>query len=446
MSIPVIVTDQHRSDEELFLDLRVSASVIDQFVEQANEAIARQNGINPETTDDLARAVAEKLGDQVAVEVLANTVMNMAAPFGRSAVEGVQTVGSPRFIAHGKVRPGKDFEFTASWALLPRAELTSYDPVEFTAPAIGASDEDVDEAIQQMLAQQAQFVPTKDTSAIARGDVCKLSLHTTLKGTPVDGLCFDERVYTTGAGNMPDEFEDNIIGMKPGETKSFDFEGISKIGPDDEPIMDRYEATATVLSKLAPKSPELTDAWVAKNIAGCKTVEELRAQVAASIEGQQKDERRHYLNYLAASELAKRFEGHIPDAAYEAIREQLQAELDASAQAAHMSTEQFLQTQGMNEQQFGVRMILEAHDRLAQQIALDAYARHFGITVDEADLVEFYRVQAPKGQEQAYRQQVEGSGHAYLAREGALRLKTSDYLVAHATIHEGSPYEDGAEK
>ena len=114
--------------------------------------------------------------------------------------------------------------------------------------------------------------------------------------------------------------------------------------------------------------------------------------------------------------------------------------MDSRAKQAGLSTDAFLQQQGMNEQQFGVRMILEAHDRLAQSIAIDALARHLGLSVSEEDLVEFYRVQAPDGHADEYRRRIEGSGHEYLAREGALRLKTSDYLREHAIIHEGSPY------
>ena len=444
MAVPVIVDGQHRSEEELFCDLRVPADALPDFLEQASAAVAQRNGIDAGQDDSVA-ALAEKLGKQVVDELLASTVMNMAAPFGRTAVTDVFTVGMPRFIAHGRLEPGADFTFTASWALLPRAELSSYGPVEITAPAGEVPAEAVDAGIRQLLERGAQFVKSGEGGPVRAGDVIDLSMETTLHGKPVEGLCFPTRVYTTGAGNMPEGFENQVIGMEPGQTKAFDYEGIAEVGADGAPVMDTYHSTVTVRSKLERRVPELSDEWVAGNVEGCATVAELRERVAAELGPQADEERRHYLNYLAASELAKRFDGHIPDPAYEAVREQLQSELDAQAQAAGMSTEEFLRQQGMNEQQSGVRMILEAHDRLAQSIALDAMARHLGFTVDDADLEEFYRVQAPRGQERSYRRQVEGSGHGYLAREGALRLKTSDYLVAHATIHEGSPYgRDGA--
>ena len=439
MDVVVKVTGQQRSEDELFLDLELAAEQVAQFSEQAFSAIARERGIEVPAGSDVKAAVEEALSDKPVAEMAANTVMGMAAPFGRSSIEDVSTIGEPRFIAHGKLEDGKPFSFTASWALIPRAELSSYDPVEFNAPAGEVSEEAVDEEIRRILEQNASFAAAKDDGPIVLGDAVDLSLDTEYDGEKVDGLCFETRTYVTGAGNMPDEFESNVVGMRPGEEKTFSYEGITGVDEDGKAQYGDYTSTVAVRSKLEKHVPELDDAWVRANVNGCDGVEALRARVKERLAGQAGGERRHYLNYLAASKLAERFEGHIPDPAYEAVREQLQLELDESARAAGMSRDDFLQEQGMNEQQFGVRMILEAHERLAQSIALDALARHLGFGVSEEDVQAFYKVQAPAGHEDEYRRRIEESGHAYLARQGALRLKTSEYLVENAIIHEGAP-------
>lgn len=448
MDMPVKVTGQQRSEGELFLDMELAAGQVARFADQAFSAIARENGVEVQDGADVQAAVEEALSDKPVAEIAAGTVMNMAAPFGRSTLDDVSTVGAPRFIAHGKLEAGKPFAFTASWALVPQAELSSYEPVEFNAPASEVAEEAIDREIAQMRAQGARFAETHDDGPVRRGDAVDLSLDTEHDGEKVDGLCFETRAYVTGAGNMPDEFEDNVVGMRPGETKTFTYKGVVGIDEDGQAVYGDYTSTVHVRAKLEQDFPEIDDAWVRANVSGCDGVQELRARIRERMAGQAGEERRHYLNYLAASKLAERFEGHIPDAAYEAVREQLQAELEDSARQAGMGRDEFLQEQGMNEQQFGVRMILEAHERLAQSIALDAMARHLGSTLSEEDLEEFYKVQAPAGHEDEYRRQVEQSGHSYLARQGALRLKTSAYLVENAVIHEtaaaATPEEKGA--
>ena len=81
-------------------------------------------------------------------------------------------------------------------------------------------------------------MPCEDDSVIEIGDVVDLSLDTTLHGKKIEGLCFPSRVFTTGVGNMPEEFERNIIGMKAGETKAFTYEGPVAIDDDDRPTFE----------------------------------------------------------------------------------------------------------------------------------------------------------------------------------------------------------------
>ena len=191
---------------------------------------------------------------------------------------------------------------------------------------------------------------------------------------------------------------------------------------------------AQLIALLESVAPELTDEWVAAHVPGCKTVGEFRENVRARVSEQVAIEHRHYVNYVAASELAKRFEGHIPDVAYEAMRDELQLQFDQEAAQLGLTREEYMKQQGADEQQYSVRMVLQIRERLAQSIALDAYARHFELDVTEADLDEFFKASASPGAGAELRRQMEGSGRMYLVYEGARRLKANDHLVAHAHI------------
>ncbi|MEE8721989.1 MAG: hypothetical protein SOI38_03210 [Eggerthellaceae bacterium] len=439
MGSPVAVNEVRKLEGELIFDLTIKSTALREFTDQARIALADSEQVKYTDEESLERALEGRIGQENLETAIAEAAMNMAAPFGRSLIPDVLTVGQPHCASTESIldqlKKGNDYSFVASWASLPRADIDSYDPVEFTVPIQKVPTELVDDQISKLLEKAASFERTDSMSPIEQGEAVDLSLETTLHGTRVEGLCFTSRPYVTGSGSMPASFEQNIVGMSVGQTTEFEFTGIASIDEDGHPVEDVYSARACVLSKLRKKTPVLTDEWVANTFAGCSSIEDLRNRISSELMSQVSEERRHYLNYRAASELAKRYTGHIPDQAYEAVREQLQSELESNANESHMSIKEFLESQGMNEQQFGVRTILEAHERLAQIIALDAYARHMGITVDELDLQEFYHVQAP-GHEGEYRKQVESSGHAYLAEEGALRLKTSEYLVRHARINE----------
>ena len=422
--------------EELVLDVEVKKQAVDTFLQQGYEIVAAQRGVQAAAGETLKEACERVLSQKTVAELLTNVVMNMSYPFARSEADDVVTVGSPLFTFHDDLVDGEPFRYTARWAKLPQAELSSYDPVHIVAPARQSSDEVVDAQVARLLEAQARYEACGEARPIEMGDAVSLALCVTLQGDEVEGLCFDERTYTTGIGTMPEDFERNIIGMVPSEEKAFDFEGIADFDADDNPIMKTYHADAKVKSLLRKVTPTMSDEWVAANVPACKTVDELKSLIRKQVDAQLEDEYRHYLNYIAASELAKRFSEPIPDVAYEAMRDEIQAQFDREAAELGLTREEYMREQGANEQQYSVRMILQVRERLAQSIALDALARHLGLEVGEADLDEFFKASAPMGAAAEMRRQMEDSGRMYMAYEGARRLKANDYLVAHALVAE----------
>ena len=180
------VLREDRTGDELILDLQLSPDYVPEFAAQALDAVAHQENIKPDGTHTIRELTEEKIGKSVADELICGAVMNMAAPFGRSLTEGVSTVGMPRFANHSKLEPGKPFFFSASWAMLPQIELSSYDPVEIVVPPEKVPDRLIDDSIQQLLNQGASFMPCKDDSVIEIGDVVDLSLDTTLHGKKIE--------------------------------------------------------------------------------------------------------------------------------------------------------------------------------------------------------------------------------------------------------------------
>ena len=100
------------------------------------------------------------------------------------------------------------------------------------------------------------------------------------------------------------------------------------------------------------------------------------------------DRRAQYEAYklqVAASELAKRFEGRIQDEVYEAMQQTLVSNLRGQLQQQGIPFEQFVQSQG-GEQQFGMIMMMQTREMLVQGYALDALFRHEKMTLTDEDI------------------------------------------------------------
>ena len=166
-----------------------------------------------------------------------------------------------------------------------------------------------------------QFAATgmTDTShdEVMKGDKVELAMQTTMDGAPVKTLCTDGREYTTGAFAMPDDFDEAIIGMKVGETKTFGFEGPDIVPDADGNVkMDSYETTVTVKRIIKSVAPEPDDAWARSTKPGIESLEQLRAEVEEKIRSQHEDDFQRSAQMLAGNELAKRIVGDIPDLIY----------------------------------------------------------------------------------------------------------------------------------
>lgn len=413
------------------LTVSLEAAEVDEQIEGACMQVAYQSQVMPEEGKPIYELLMEKL-DPATVNGMLNTIiMDHFAPFA-IADRKIRTVGAPTYQAEGDVAPGKPFDYRMMVVPIPEFSLDSYEPVEITVEIQQVGDEQVEQEMQNRISQFKTTVTDESHDTVESGDQVELKMRTTLGDEEVKGLSMDARVYQTASQTMPDQFDEAIIGMKVGETKTFTFEGPSmELDEDGNLLTDTYESTATVLRIVRDADPEVDDEWVDKNIFGAKTVDQFRDLVRAELTRALQANQRHYENYLSASKLAERFNSRIPDAVFEAANREQQLNFQNMLAQQGITKEQFLAQQGMDEQQFNMMNMMQIREQLRQQFSIDALIRHENLKLADEDIDEFFKAVAP-GQEMQTRNQFEKSGRMSIVRDAALRLKANDWLTAHA--------------
>ena len=163
-----------------------------------------------------------------------------------------------------------------------------------------------------------------------------------------------------------------------------------------------------------------------------KDLADLRAKIAENSDSQRRVYYEDYKRNFAASELAKRFEGSIPDEIYEGTRGDVLRQMKNNVQQQGVTWEDFVQQQG-GEQQVGMFLMLETRQQLVQGYALDAYYRHFNLSYTDQDVLEVCKSINPR-QPERLRKQLEAGGLGFSLRESAQRLCAAKHLVEHADI------------
>ena len=121
-----------------------------------------------------------------------------------------------------------------------------------------------------------------------------------------------------------------------------------------------------------------TDAWVAENVEGLGTLDELEQINARYVESTK--------GGLCAEELAKRVEQRVPTAIVERARDIVRQGFEMQAAQNGVALAQLLAASGMSEHDYEHAVDEEAQAMAEQSAALDAIVDEYAIYVDETEL------------------------------------------------------------
>lgn len=396
---------------------------------------AQSMGLRPEQGKTIAQVAEEKMGIKNLDSIVEAGAIQGLVPF---ALDKKNLIPSfpPQPEPKSAFKRDREFAFDVVVDLKPDYELKSYDPVEIKVPQFSVNEEAVEQQLKEMAERYTVYVAA-DAKPVEKGDSCLISMKCLKDGEEVSGLTTDGRTYTAGQGYMPDGFDREIIGMQPGETKSFTFEGPG-LDEDFNEITEVIDCTVTVKEIQKPTVPEINDEWVSTNMPMYKSADELRADIRRNVERTAHEQYDAYKRQMAVSELARRFEGKIADEVYEAMRSNLMENMRMELQQSGQTWEDFVAQNG-GEQQFGMMLMLQTREMLVQGFALDAVFRHEKLSLTDEDIEAACRAMNPQVNPKQLRQQFEQSGRGFALRESAERLKANNWVLEHAIITEFDP-------
>ena len=158
-------------------------------------------------------------------------------------------------------------------------ELADYKNVSVPEDEVAATAEEVEEEISSTL-ESYKELSTDEQLTIADGDEVNIDFVGTVDGVEFEGGNSNGEGYdlTIGSGSFVDDFEQQLIGHKPGEEVT-----VEVTFPEDynEELAGKDAEFAVTINGIQVK-PELTDAFVVENLADVEevsTAAEYRAKV-----------------------------------------------------------------------------------------------------------------------------------------------------------------------
>lgn len=227
-------------------------------------------------------------------------------------------------------------------------QLGQYKGIEVKVEKYTATDEEVNQQIEAMVAQTPTFVE-KD-GEVAQGDMTTIDFEGFKDGVAFEGGKAEGHQLEIGSGQFIPGFEEQMIGMKKGETKD-----LNLTFPEDYGMADLAGADVVFKVKLHKienkKDSELNDEFVASlNVPDMKTVEDLQNQMKVQIQSQHDQKYRTDVENAIFDQLIQSSDVEVSDEDIQRAMEQHIQHIRMELAQQGMQLEQYLQMTGANEE------------------------------------------------------------------------------------------------
>lgn len=434
------VRETAKTAKRVTLEVTLDTAEVEEHTKNAYMVLAMRYDLKPEAGKTSREVVAERLDAQQVSRYVSSMAIDQTWQLAVDKM-GLLVAGIPECVYESPYQGDRQFVYLIDAVRVPVFELSNYEPVELFKENVSVSEEDIDNYIAKETRRFMVSAPDAGATNkhVNEHSFVNIAMQTTKNGTPFDPFCFESRDYELGVGDMPDGFDDHLVGLACGDSVSFDFEGPDLANARKGITMPaQFSTTVTVNGMLKRVLPTIDDAWVKEHVKDCSTVEQMRRRVREEVMASKTEENKQFSNYLAAVQVGARLEGPIPDEVFEAEYKLAASQFQQAMQRQSMTAQQYYKKHDTNAQEFSSDLLRQTKEQLRQQYALDAFARYIGISVTGQDMLEYYALIDP-GKEEDVRKQVVLAGQLTQTRQIALRMKTNQWLVDHCV----EPEDDG---
>ncbi|WP_316354262.1 trigger factor [Devosia sp.] len=288
-----------------------------------------------------------------------------------------------------------DLAFEVEYEVLPPVELMKLEGVKLDKPVIEITDEEVTAEVNRVFAQNRGYTDKGDEGVVENGDRLGLSFVGKIKGKPFDGGTSDHAHLTVGSGEFIPGFEEQLIGMKKGETREIEVT-FPKDYQSDELAGKKAQFEVTVLHVDGPNQGELDDDF-AKRL-GVENVEAMRAAVKTQMEAALASMSRQHMKRQILDALDEGHKFDVPAQLVEAEFNTIWQRVEHEVQSHGRSFEDEGTTEEAAREQY--RKIAERRVRLGLVVAEIGNQNDVNVTEEEHQQALIAEVRRFPGQEQ----------------------------------------------
>lgn len=382
-------------NSEVEISVEISVEEMEPHIKRAAILISEENEIEGFRKGKAPYDIVKnRFGELVIYEKAADLAIRKTYPklMEKLTTDGILNtlhppIGKPE-IAVTKLAPGNELRFKVKFAVLPEVTLPDYKEIARCAAGnkkeISVSDKEIREALNWICESRAALIAV-DRAAQKRDGV-EIDFQTRQGGVKIESSESQNHPLIIGRGKFLPGFEENLIGMKAGEEKSF-----TLVAPENwhEKSMAGkvFDFLVTMKSVQDRKVPEINDEF-AKSLGNFSSLDALKTNIKEGLANEKRDKEKQRIRSLIIEETAKESKMDIPATLILSELEKMIDELKSGVEKMGMKWEDYLLHIKKNMEELKKEWREEAEKRVRIALCLREIAAMEKIAVSEEEVTE----------------------------------------------------------
>ncbi|HEX5549173.1 MAG TPA: trigger factor [Ktedonobacterales bacterium] len=378
------VTVEQGTDSEAVLNVELEWDELEKASDRAYKKLAQQYNVPGFRRGKAPRSMIERMlgKDAIYQEGLEDLVDQSYKQAIRE--NGIQPIARPTVDAP-PIEYGQPYTFTARVPVLTPVTLGDYQAIRVEQPPIEVSDQEIDDIVERI--RQDQAIKTPVERAAQLGDFVTMDLKLTVGEKEVSNLHDNEFELTIERPGIFAGMDDEIIGMKEGESKQF-----TTTIPEDytNPDLAGKEAQYDVklLGVKVRELPEVDDE-LAKTSGDFENVAQLRDAIRQQLLVQKINDARRSLRDEVVN---KAVEGATVEPHQVLVDDEIHAmehETERMLSQSRISLQQYLTMMQKSHEEYHQELEPEARERVKRDLVLNAVADAEEITASQDEVSQW---------------------------------------------------------
>ena len=312
------------------------------------------------------RSIIEKrYGKDIFTQQAVDELLNEKYPEAVKELD-LEVIEAPRLT----MEEGDEYVITATVGVYPEVTLTDYKGVEIEEVSGEVTEEEVDQ--EMMLMQQRNARIESVDEAAKEGDTVILDFEGSIDGELFEGGAAESYALKLGSGAFIPGFEEQLVGIKAGESRDVNVTFPEDYGADDLAGKDAV-FKCTVHEVKVEELPELDDEF-AKDVSEFDTLEELKADTKEKMGIEKAQSALAAMKEAVVRKIAEAAELPVPQGLLEQELNDMQTTMENQLRQQGLNLETYLQIFGKTMQEFRDDMMDGAKKRVENRMVVRAVA------------------------------------------------------------------------